>query len=362
MAVGVMASAVHIAAPTGTPMMPILRSPGTSDAEAYGTGRTVARPANLVATDVVVIVARADSSTANIACSGFTRVFNQQFGSSDIITVAVLVGTGFSGAGTFAMTSSQGSGEWLSTTCTAWMAATTSVVVGTSLAVNTPDGTETVPAVTTPGNNSVVLLCGGQVFGGNEGVTSSTPTTARIVANNGVFQRSRTQATAGTSGTIDVACTAFQNIVSVQVAIPGLVWSPLDLAALLETWLDPTDAAKFTVSGTEVLTWTDKSSNAYVATGAALAAANRPNRNGSINGVTVLTFDGADWLRTNIPATLKPLTFAVVFNMTAGTTDRSLLGSSAAAAAGDGDWQRERASPPTSSVSTPPTRQRSSAR
>ena len=219
------------------------------------------------------------------------------------------------------------------------MAATTSVVVGTSLAVNTPDGTETVPAVTTPGNNSVVLLCGGQVFGGNEGVTSSTPTTARIVANNGVFQRSRTQATAGTSGTIDVACTAFQNIVSVQVAIPGLVWSPLDLAALLETWLDPTDAAKFTVSGTEVLTWTDKSSNAYVATGAALAAANRPNRNGSINGVTVLTFDGADWLRTNIPATLKPLTFAVVFNMTAGTTDRSLLGSSAAAAAGDGGWQ-----------------------
>ena len=107
----------------------------------------------------------------------------------------------------------------------------------------------------------------------------------------------------------------------------------------LAAWLDPVDPAPFSLSGTEILTWNDKGPNAYQATASALTSTQRPNRTGTMNGKTTVTFDGGDWLRTNIPATLKPFTFATVINMTAGTTDRSFLGSSAAAAVGDGGWQ-----------------------
>ena len=115
-------------------------------------------------------------------------------------------------------------------------------------------------------------------------------------------------------------------------------WLPPVLTSLA-AWLDPADPAPFSLSGTEILTFNDKGPNAYVATGAALTSAQRPNRTGTMNGKTTVTFDGGDWLRTNIPATLKPFTFATVVNMTAGSTDRSFLGCSAAAGVGDGGWQ-----------------------
>ena len=148
---------------------------------------------------------------------------------------------------------------------------------------------------------------------------------------NGDTLRFRVVRNGSTSG-MTYTATPTINVVS------SATFTPVVLDTLA-AWLDPVDPAPFSLSGTEILTWNDKGPNAYQATASALTSAQRPNRTGTINGLTTVTFDGGDWLRTNIPATLKPFTFATVINMTAGTTDRSILGSSAAAAVGDGGWQ-----------------------
>lgn len=58
-------------------------------------------------------------------------------------------------------------------------------------------------------------------------------------------------------------------------------------------WLDPTDASTFTFSSSTVVSqWGDKSSSArHMAQG---TVANQPNRNGTHNGLTTVTFDGSN--------------------------------------------------------------------
>jgi hypothetical protein len=58
----------------------------------------------------------------------------------------------------------------------------------------------------------------------------------------------------------------------------------------LQVWLDATDASTFTFgTGSQVATWTDKSSNAYVFTRTASTAV---QRNSTINGVTAVDMSG----------------------------------------------------------------------
>ena len=62
-------------------------------------------------------------------------------------------------------------------------------------------------------------------------------------------------------------------------------------------WLDASDASTFTLSGSDVIYWKDKSGNThhfYQGT-----SGNRPQRTGTMNGLTCVTFDGSnDYVRT----------------------------------------------------------------
>ena len=72
-------------------------------------------------------------------------------------------------------------------------------------------------------------------------------------------------------------------------AVASSAFTPASMSGL-QVWLDATDASTFTFgTGSQVATWTDKSSNAYVFTRTASTAV---QRNSTINGVTAVDMSG----------------------------------------------------------------------
>lgn len=163
----------------------------------------IAYPAGLVASDVVVLFANTDhSSPTTFSCPGFTQPINIFADAGlGVVQMAALVGTGFSGSGTFTVTPSD-SAAWIGLAATAWIGADPTVIAGASV---TSDGSPmTIPSLTTTVDDAVVLALLGNGFGS---VASTTPSTT-LVTNVGDESRAwvhtrGTQATAGASGTLD---------------------------------------------------------------------------------------------------------------------------------------------------------------
>lgn len=74
---------------------------------------------------------------------------------------------------------------------------------------------------------------------------------------------------------------------------PTGMWTPAALGANLGNWYDAADAGTFTLSGTSITQWNDKSGNNRHATQS--VAANKPTYTAnSLNGQAVVTFDGSN--------------------------------------------------------------------
>jgi hypothetical protein len=74
---------------------------------------------------------------------------------------------------------------------------------------------------------------------------------------------------------------------------PASSWTPADISTLL--WLDASDAATVTLSGSDVTQWDDKSGNGNHVTQS--TSGNRPDYDTTtniVNGLNVITFDGSD--------------------------------------------------------------------
>ena len=85
------------------------------------------------------------------------------------------------------------------------------------------------------------------------------------------------------------------NISPSSLLVGNTAAPPSSPVAGYSLWLDADNAASFTYSsGTSVSQWTDRSGNAYAFTQATSTA--QPNRNGSLNGKSTVTFDGGDRL------------------------------------------------------------------
>ena len=110
--------------------------------------------------------------------------------------------------------------------------------------------------------------------------------------------------------------------------VTALPFTPADLSGLVG-WFDAADAASFTLLGSEVVTWADKSLNGYHCTTPETGA--RPSRSGSdlINGVQALGFSsagGGDELQSPMPDTTKPFTVMAVVNPTLNGAYKQILG------------------------------------
>ena len=101
-------------------------------------------------------------------------------------------------------------------------------------------------------------------------------------------------------------------------------FSPATIAGCLG-WYDAQDAATFTLSGDDVVTWADKSGNGYHCT--TPATGNRPTRasGDTINGFQALGFSN-DELQSPMPDDTKPFTLVAVINPNTAGFDRVLIG------------------------------------
>lgn len=105
-----------------------------------------------------------------------------------------------------------------------------------------------------------------------------------------------------------LTCRAFDASPLIQFCAAGGSWTPLALAPSL--WLDASDAATLTLSGTNVTAWADKSGagNHAVQIG---SVSTRPVILASAqNGLAVVGFDGAQYLSTQ---TMSPTNSMSVF-------------------------------------------------
>lgn len=114
------------------------------------------------------------------------------------------------------------------------------------------------------------------------------------------------------------------------------LWTPAALGANLGLWFDADDASTFTLVGTAVSEWRDKSGNNRHAT--QVTAANRPvYTTGGLNGKPVVTFDGVnDFLSPSAFTGSRIQSSAVVVATTAPTTDQHILDESNSIAYGGG--------------------------
>lgn len=111
-----------------------------------------------------------------------------------------------------------------------------------------------------------------------------------------------------------LTCRAFDASPLVQYCAAGGSWTPLSLAPSL--WLDASDAATLTLSGTNVTAWADKSGagNNAVQVGAVTTT---PVTGAKKNSRTTLYFDGGDYLLTGF-LSATGTTFLCVAKMTGG--------------------------------------------
>lgn len=191
---------------------------GTGASSSYGTGVTVAYPGTLAASDLVVIVLRTEVSTVpNFVCTGFTRVFEDVDSQNSNTGVTVLIGTGFTGTGSFTITSSAlASGDWVARTCTAW-SGVDNYIIGTAYSQSPGGANFDIPSVTTTVADAVVLAVGGQTF--TAAPRTFTPTFTAEASNDACFQASRSFASAGATGAVTVTNSAFVSAIALLIAL-----------------------------------------------------------------------------------------------------------------------------------------------
>lgn len=198
--------------------MPIVEvGAGTGAEGTYGTGLTINRPGTLAASDTVVIVLSSDTSTVmDSTLSGCTRVFADVDTGNNVTQVEVLIGSGFTGSGSFTITTSLASTDYIIGTCTAW-SGVTDYVVGSAFSASPAGANFDIPAVTTTQADALVLAVGGQTF--VSAPRTFSPTHAAEASQNNCFQASRTQASAGSTGVATVTNTAFSSAVALLIAL-----------------------------------------------------------------------------------------------------------------------------------------------
>lgn len=110
----------------------------------------------------------------------------------------------------------------------------------------------------------------------------------------------------------------------------------------LALWLDASDAATFTLSGSEVTQWNDKSGNSRHASQG--TSANRPLRNGTLNGLSTVVFDGSNDFLT-ISAGLELHTMLIVGTPNSSGANKVMAGSNRVESGIDGAWYVKAESP-----------------
>lgn len=117
-------------------------------------------------------------------------------------------------------------------------------------------------------------------------------------------------------------------------AASGTPWTPEELGSL-QAWLDASDANDFTLSGSQIISWADKSGNSIDATDAvdssnAAITTRRPTRDttNTLNSKAVVSFDGTEFMSLLAPDMLRNRTdalVAVVYRMGSLSTNTSLF-------------------------------------
>lgn len=175
--------------------MPSLRSTTTASPGSAGAN-SVARPAGLETTDVVVLVVVTNhGSTLSFSCPGFDDVFYGEVPGD--VEIGVLVGTGFSAGGTWTVTPSNGS-AWIHLAATAWIDADTDLIVGTPIAATQPAA---IPSITTTRPDTVVLAAMGKSYSSIASVSPGAFLTNIGDGSHGWVYARTPQATPGPSGT-----------------------------------------------------------------------------------------------------------------------------------------------------------------
>ena len=182
----------------------------------WGTGFVCPMPEGMIASDVVVMVISNEDYSGltdpEWTCTGFTEVYQ---GYTGVLSVTVLVGTGFSGFGYFAPASTViNSSSWVAICTSAWRGSSpSSVIVGTAYAANPSGGTPVIPAVTTTA--PAALLAVGQ---GLYGTPTFTPTMTHLMTGD-VRQAYRDLTDVGSSGTTSVTGISTQPNIWLHVAV-----------------------------------------------------------------------------------------------------------------------------------------------
>lgn len=205
--------------------MPTLRGSATTSSGTLGTGRAITRPTGLASDDVVLIAVQTEAAfDPELAVSGFTEILYADAGTNGggPCHLTVLAATGFSGAGSFTITSTAlGSSDYLAAICVAYSDADATLAVGTPFA-DTPGGgsaTISIPSVTSTEDGAQIAAFAAQRFANASAWTWDAAVDV-LTSIDGIGSADRSQTTAGAAGAIDVTTgSAFQPVAAVQVAI-----------------------------------------------------------------------------------------------------------------------------------------------
>lgn len=182
---------------------------------------TLTKPAGITASDTIFIAIGFSVNTVpnfTVSGGGFDTIFTDIDTQNNVCGLTVLKGTGQSAGGSWTITSSLPSTEWVMTICVAYSNVDyANVLVGSAYSAS-PGGTNfNIPAITFSGSDNKSLIALTQIF--TAAPRTYTPTFTSRESTTSIEFAERDFSSSGSTGTISVTNGAWSSAIALQLGL-----------------------------------------------------------------------------------------------------------------------------------------------